>query len=309
MISSSIQTFYLGLLAGCMWSLVTECSTFEIIIPSYNNEKWCIDNLRSAVNQKHHDFHITYIDDCSTDFTGMLIDSFVEQKNLQDKVTVIHNKQRRGALANLYHAIHGCPDATVVVTLDGDDFLAHDQVLERLEKEYSKKNVWLTYGQFLYWPNKADNHFCKAFPAKIVASNAFRSYKHVGASHLRTFYAGLFKLIKADDLMDEGDFYTMTWDLAFMLPMLEMAQERHAFISDILYLYNNTNSISDVRVDAGLQSRIDKQIRSKKRYGRLDKLPNLESDLHFVEACTSLSSNFKNHPTKGPHAKKRFIRR
>jgi len=62
----------------------------------------------------------------------------------------------------------------------------------------------------------------------------------------------------------------MAWDLAFMFPMLEMAQERHCFISDILYVYNNDNPINDHKVDTPLQLSTDRYIRQKNRYSRID---------------------------------------
>src|SRR5258708_23451524 len=71
---------------------------FEIIIPSYNNERWCVGNVLSAVRQKYPHFHITYIDDCSTDATGQLVDALVQTYHLEEQVTVIHNSERKGAL-------------------------------------------------------------------------------------------------------------------------------------------------------------------------------------------------------------------
>jgi glycosyltransferase involved in cell wall biosynthesis len=240
---------------------------FEIIIPSYNNERWCVGNLLSAVRQKYPLFHITYINDCSTDATGTLVDAFIQAHNLQDKITVIHNTERKGALENLYNAIHACEDHKVIVTLDGDDMLAHDEVLHRLESIYANYNVWITYGQFQEWPNGRTG-FCEAMPTDIVKKNAFRSHPNL-PSHLRTFYAWLFKKIKRDDLVYRGTFYEMTWDQAMMYPMMEMAGERHAFIPDVLYHYNAINSISDHRVNKGLQGMLAQVIRSKNPYTRL----------------------------------------
>ena len=93
-------------------------------------------------------------------------------------------------------------------------------------------------------------------------------------SHLRTFYAGLFKKISQEDLLHDGAFYSMTWDMAIMLPMVEMASEGHVhFIPDVLYIYNHANPLSDHCVDAALQSRLCRIIRAKKKYEPLAQRP------------------------------------
>lgn len=242
---------------------------FEVIIPSYNNAQWCIQNLQSAVSQTYPHFHITYVDDCSTDGTGEMVEKFVQENNLQQKITIIHNKKRCGAMANWYYTISTCPDYKVIVNLDGDDMLANPQVLSHLAKIYRNYDVWLTYGQFTEWP-QGGRGWCKAMPKDVIENNEVRYFEDM-PSHLRTYYAWLFKKIKKEDFMHEGEFVPMTCDQAMMFPMMEMAGERYAFISKILYLYNATNTISDHRVNEKCQRDYSKIIRAKERYQRLDK--------------------------------------
>jgi hypothetical protein len=61
----------------------------------------------------------------------------------------------------------------------------------------------------------------------------------------------------------------MTWDQAIMFPMLEMAGKRHAFLSEVLYIYNTTNPINDNKVNPKLQNDLESLIRSKLAYARL----------------------------------------
>ena len=100
---------------------------------------------------------------------------------------------------------------------------------------------------------------------------AFRTYRC--PSHLKTFYAWLFKKIDVEDLKIGGEFFPMTWDQAMMFPMLEMAGDRHAFIKETLYVYNMTNPINDNRVNAKLQRDLEKRIRSKPSYDKLRSSP------------------------------------
>jgi hypothetical protein len=114
-------------------------------------------------------------------------------------------------------------------------------------------------------------------PAHIVQNNAFRDHPDL-PSHLRTFYAWLFKSIKLEDMLYYGEFYRMTWDYVMMLPMIEMAGERHLCIQDLMYIYNNANNISDHKISRQLQAHLAQIVRAKKRYQRLPGKP-----AHFAQ--------------------------
>lgn len=268
-----MKTIWMSIVLLGVWTQSTigkyadDAIEFEIIIPSYNNAQWCIQNLKSATSQKYPSFHITYIDDCSTDGTGELVEKFVHDNHLQDRVRIIHNKKRQGAMTNWYHAIRACDDHIIIVQLDGDDMLAHPQVLEKLATIYSQYDVWLTYGQFIEWPNGSQG-WCVPMSANIVKHNAFRDFVHM-PSHLRTFYAWLFKEVKREDFEYKGKWVEMTCDQAMMFPMIEMAGDRHAFISEIMYLYNSNNALSDHIINENSQRFFSQVIRAKKRYARL----------------------------------------
>ena len=225
---------------------------FVIIVPSYNNEKFYKKNLDSIVNQiSSRPYEIIYINDCSTDNTGSLVDAYVREHHLEDRMTVIHNQKNQGALANFYNTIHTLiPDHKVVITVDGDDSLISNHVLLRLEQEYKDPDVWMTFGS--YKTTQGKKGMAKWVPREIFEERSMRSKKGLAFHHLRTFKAGLFKKIKRNDLLYKGKFFPMAWDMAMMFPMAEMCSPKdkggiiHArYIPERLYLYNMDNPISD----------------------------------------------------------------
>ena len=153
--------------------------------------------------------------------------------------------------------------------IDGDDWLPHDRVLQRINQEYQNPDVWLTYGQ--YEENNGTEGFCQQIPQRMIRERLYRKFKWV-YSHVRTFYAALFKKIKKEDVMYEGDFFRSAYDMAFMFPMLEMASEHIRFIPDILYIYNVDNPLADNKVDRPLQARCDGEIRRRDLYEPLSTL-------------------------------------
>ena len=244
---------------------------FAIVVTSYNNEPWCLENIKSCTEQYYPRWHLYYINDASTDKTGKLIKEYIKKNKLRSRCTLINNRSRKGALQNIYNIIKFFDPKIVVITVDGDDFLASHGALDRIAKAYKDKNTWMTYGNYLDWPSLEEG-YCKAFPKHIIAKNKFRQYQWT-ATHLRTFYAGLFQRIIKEDLLYNGKFFSCAWDLAMMFPMLEMCGKEHStFIPDILYFYNRSNPISDFRIHRERQIKFEKYIRGKMPYKPIDKL-------------------------------------
>ena len=240
-----------------------------VVVPSYNNSKWYQLNLSRIFDQKYSNYRVIYIDDCSDDNTGQLVEQFIKQSGHEHRVQLIKNKERKGAMYNLYQAIHSCDDKAIIITYDGDDWFKDGDALQTINRAYDDKNVWLTYGQFETFPG-AHLGICHPMPDYIVNSHSYRKQEWF-TSHLRTFYAGLFKKIKKEDMQDEkGNFYAVAWDQCFMFPMLEMARGRLKFIDKILYVYNQANPLNDFRVRCAEQLQCERVIRRKPAYEPLD---------------------------------------
>lgn len=239
---------------------------FVVIIPSYKNEKWVEWNLNSILSQRYTNFRIIYIDDLSPDKTFNRAQEIVQESKKQVPIQLIRNKTRKGAMQNLYDAIHSCKDEEIIVTVDGDDWLPHKHVLAYLNFIYSENDVWLTHGTYL--DTKGGLGCDGPVSDDVIKNNAFRG--SCRPSHLRTFYTWLFKKIKKEDLMYEGQYMDMTWDLAMMFPMMEMAGQRQTFISEVLYIYNTENPINDFKKDLSRQHMLDDYIHGLPRYSLLN---------------------------------------
>lgn len=259
---------------------------FVIAIASYNNKEWYKQNLDSVFEQNYKNYRIIYVDDCSPDGTGQVVADYIKEKKQESVVTLIRNENRVGSLSNLYKAIHLCDPDEIIVTLDGDDWLNGPTVLDRLNKEYSDPDVWVTYGQFKY--NAGWNGWAKQLPQDIIDGNKVREYPWVTTA-LRTFYAGLFQKINKEDFYHEGKMLTITGDLALMFPIIEMAGKHSRFIPDVLYIYNLT-AINDTATQKETQFNLGLMLRKKRRYAPLanrSDLPQYEAEKKEVVPETS----------------------
>ena len=238
---------------------------FTIVIPSYNCRNWIQRNLNSACHQEYDNFDIIYIDDASTDSTAEILKEYKK-----DNLEIIINPFNKGKMENLFNVINSAKDNTIILILDGDDWLVHTDVLKILNDVYKSDDVWMTNGSYIIEPTK-----------EVVSPQINSSYwkgeirkKSWEFSHLGTFRKKLFCKIKRKDLMNkQGEFWTTTSDQAVMWPMAEMCGPDHfKVIENILYVYNRLNPLSDDRAHRKDQLVTEQIIRNKKSYSRLEHL-------------------------------------
>ena len=239
---------------------------FTIVIPSYNCRNWVQKNLNSACHQEYDNFDVVYIDDASTDGTTELVREYKDKDNLE----IIINPFNKGKMENLFNVVNAAKDDTIILILDGDDWLSRADVLKTLNEVYKSDDVWMTNGSYVIDST-----------GEVVTPRIDPSYWEGGIrkkswelSHLGTFRKKLFCKIKRKDLMNkQGEFWSTTSDQAAMWPMAEMAGPEHfRALKNVLYVYNRLNPLSDDRAHRQDQLITEQIIRNKKPYSRLERL-------------------------------------
>lgn len=244
---------------------------FKIIIPAYNCDKYIYKCLESVIRQNYKNWECIVIDDCSNDSTGRIAERY------NDKIKIHHNDIRNSsAIKNILFGIKKISnqDNDVIVNLDGDDWFAHNYVLDYLSSIYNN-DTWVTYGQYeplslsmKSYPSLSNcTYNCKQVPD----SRTYRKMNSWYTSHLRTFRKFLFDKINEQDLKDSnGEFFKTAGDLALMYPLIEMAgNARSKFIDKILYIYNDLNVMNDMKIDPIGQLATAAFIKNKKEYGEI----------------------------------------
>jgi len=250
---------------------------FVILITSYNNAEWCRRNLLSVYEQKYSNYRVIYIDDCSSDETYEKANDFIHYLKEDERTILVRNDERKGKVYNFFHAIHTCNDDEIIVELDGDDWYAHENVLNTLNSYYQKNDLWLTYGQFIYYPMFVKGG-CRPFDKKILDKVGYRGHIWI-ASQLRTFYASLFKKIHLKHLFYKENWIQSAGDCAYMYPMLEMSANHQTCISEILYIYNRNTPINDDKIDHSFQLRMQYYLASLEPYESLKVLSDQKNAL------------------------------
>ncbi len=235
--------------------------SFAIVIIGVNNGATVAKTLASVFSQNYDNYRVIYIDDASDDGSFDLVRDLIYDSDHLGIVTLVQNDERLGDLANLFRAVQACRDDEIAVVLQGEDWLAHEWVLQRLNAYYADPDLWLTFGQYREFPTYQLG-ICQECKEDKLRAQPFT------ASHLKTFYVALFKKIRETDFIYSGKFLPACADLAYMIPMLEMAKNHFYFIPEILYICNRQAASQE---DQEMRMRCEKLIRS------LDSYPELAS--------------------------------
>jgi glycosyltransferase involved in cell wall biosynthesis len=235
---------------------------FAILIQGRNNGAFVEKTLRSALTQAYDNFRLLYVDDASDDGSFEFVRDFLNENKHLLKVSLHRNEKPIGPLGCLALLIRECEDEEIAVVLEGRDWLAHEWVLQKLNEYYSDPDLWLSYGQSRSYPNF---QMGASRPFSVAEWKNLRASPFM-ASHLKTFYAKLFKKIDEADLQLKGEYLKGASELAYMFPMLEMAESHFQYIPDILYISNSESPFEE------RDASIEKMIRSSKPYAPLDPL-------------------------------------
>lgn len=236
-----------------------------IVTTLYNAEEYVERCIGSLMGQKFRDFKCYITDDISTDGSVEKVKSMIKG---DERFILIENKDKFYQPGNYDQVIRGndnIDDNEVIVEVDGDDWLPDSKTLSRIAEVYSDDNVWIANGSFRYSNGQP------GFASEQAITDNLRTSRFT-ASHIRTWRAFLWRAIKQDDLKDEnGIFWKVTGDLAFMYPMLEMSgQEHYRFMNEVNYIYNEQNPLNDHKVDMTLVTDIAVKIRNMEPYKKLE---------------------------------------
>lgn len=239
---------------------------FQIVVPSFNSVDYLPRTLKSIEDQDYDNLQVCVVDDASSlEAHREIVRSFCEKNDWH----AIYHKKNTGALYSLIDGIQELApaDDDVIIVVDGDDWLKHDQVLQRLAEHYSDGETLITWGQYEIYPKAwLPVRYAEPVTQEVIEKNLWRDQPWI-FWHPHTFKYKVWKEIHSDDFKDsEGEYFRVSGDQAFMFPMLEMAGQRSKYIDEVLYVYNIDNPLNDFKINRPEQAEATAYIRSQKRY-------------------------------------------
>ena len=195
----------------------------------------CLDSVHGQRYPKDSFRHLV-IDDASTDDTQTLIKEWCEQ-HPGHTVELVQRSQHRGGTWNTIDGIRQANGESIVIELNGDDWLPDPGVLSFLNKVYQDPGVWMTYNT--QRESTGVIPFQLPPPREIRRNRSYRDYEWA-TSHLHSFRRPLFDHVPEKTMVDPetGEYWESADDVALYLYMLELAGDHTRHLWRITCLYN-----------------------------------------------------------------------
>lgn len=123
-------------------------SNIDILMASYNSEKYIECQINSILNQTYNDYHLYIHDDISTDNTLNILQTYKMQYN--NKISIYQNKKKLGIKEN-FSSLMEQSNADYIMFADHDDMWFNNKIeltyneMASLEKKYSKSAPLLVF--------------------------------------------------------------------------------------------------------------------------------------------------------------------
>lgn len=165
-----------------------------VIIPTYNQEAYIEQTIRSAMSQTYTNLEIIVGDDNSTDGTQQLVES-LEQRD--SRIRYYRHKVNIGRVKNYHFLLHHS-SGEWTINLDGDDYFSDPgfiaKSMEALGQQQDEsiclvmaKYKLLIDGEFRLNPSRFDSD-----PRKTIVLNGFEDIlpntETIGSGHLTSIY-------------------------------------------------------------------------------------------------------------------------
>ncbi|QDW25515.1 glycosyltransferase family 2 protein [Pedobacter sp. KBS0701] len=231
-----------------------------VLVPFHNAGTYLKECFQSLSTQLYANFNIFFLDDYSTD---KALDEVV---TIPGQVEKIYGEARAYALNNIYNCLKNldCSGEEIILIVDGDDYLYHNHVFKNINYLYQRQGCLLSYGQYYSTTNHLGH--CKPYSNEEFGILRQLDWR---ASHLKTFKFKLFREYISQDPEasafkdNKGDFYEMTYDMALMTPLMEIAGFHKCYFNeDVNYIYR-IHEKNDAARNRALQIQIEQEIRLK----------------------------------------------
>ncbi len=249
---------------------------FVVIITSYNKEKWIGYNINSLKQQSYGNFIAVYGYDNSKDNTRKVISDGIEGDS---RFVLFDNPIQESQLVNYFNCIdylkqeNVLKEEDVIVELDADDWLLHPFVLQHLNDVYQNTDIWMTYGQYITYPDgELGSHYYMHLDDEVDKHNAYRQAPFP-YSHLKTYKVHLLNKVPKECVLDPetGKYFNITADFALCMPMVEMAGKNRIYrVETPIYVYNvSEDADNESQRRLGEQKHKESVIRQLKPCNRL----------------------------------------
>ena len=235
---------------------------YTFIIYSYNVENNLYNNLLSILYQNYKNWNIIYINNNSTDNTQKLLDKFIQEFDLNDKIKVIHLKEKKSETNIKYDIYQELDLNTICVLLNGNNWLSSDNVLIEANNKFIKTNHLLLYSGYNILNNDKIENIVDAYEYEDDIKNNILYRKHYS-------YEYDYLLFTSSNLLKQIPkkyYFNNNWidncnNLIDFICLLELSSSQISTFNNILYIVDKTNNMEPTELIKNSKLTLENYIR------------------------------------------------
>lgn len=201
--------------------------------------------LHSVVGQSYENWKLILIDDCSdlehlqrverlVDHFSLLTKRIEPSNDVDERITLISNKERKWEIANVLEGLKRCEDDDIVVRIDADDFVTDLDAFRIIDEVYRETNCETLWTAHRWHDNEnvTDHNISGPIP------EGCDPYQHPWkSSHLKTHRKYLLNDVKDENYRGvDGEYFKRIGDQCFFLPCLKNSK-RNVYLPMCMYSY------------------------------------------------------------------------
>ncbi len=148
----------------------------SVIMPAYNAQKYIIEAIESVVHQTYQNWELIVVDDCSSDKTKYMIETFINQ---DERIKPIYLDKNGGkpSIAKNYALKKAV--GKYIAFLDSDDVWYPDKLNLQIELMYQNKTCGLCYtgGEWIDEAGKEIKNFMPKYPDGMIFKSMLKRYE------------------------------------------------------------------------------------------------------------------------------------
>ena len=255
----------------------------SVVLPVYNVAPYFKEALDSILNQTIQDFEILVIDDCSTDNTIEIANSYQDAR-----IKILSKTENKGLIDSLNIGFKAAT-GKYIARMDGDDINVQDRFekqLQILENNLQIKacGCWLKEFGF---SNKIIKH--KQKHDEIVARLLISCPMSLGAVMMEKEWALKFEFDKTKVHVEDYDFWSRSSWSGELYNLQEVLYFYRVHKSQVSTIHNTSQKLGDVHIKIYLLKKLDYNA-SKYKDSLLEKMLYLKE--HFTVKEFSLYLKF-----------------
>ena len=164
----------------------------DILLATFNGEKYLKDQLDSILNQTYKDFKLIVSDDCSTDSTKSILE---EYKKKDDRIEIYYQEQNLGVVENFEFLLKKV-ETKYFMFADQDDIWKEEKI-EKSVKKMDETNSDLVYSDLEVVNEKLEVTYESYWKLKGIYDK-IKKYNNFESLYLNNFVTGCTIIAKSE---------------------------------------------------------------------------------------------------------------